>query len=278
MIRVLRCIAALLGLVVCCGAQRWVDTCGRSEAGFLAVQQAARDVNADSLVLLVASHPDDRYLLPAIWLRSTFGLRVAVLLATRGGGGQNTLGPETGDAFERIRTLETETGASLAGIEAWYLNRPDAGYRRSAEETFAEWGREQTLRELARLIRELRPDAVITTHHAEEGHGHDLALVQLLPEALAQAADPDCDVAGAPHDVPVFLLGAGSTVSPNALSVDVDRLDPDRGLSLRRIAYDILRGAHVSPGPTNRIDDGHAAQPDQLEDVQLRDRVLLRAR
>ena len=255
MIGVLRCIAALLGLAVCCGAQRWVDTCGRSEAGFLAVQQAARDVQADSLVLLVASHPDDRYLLPAIWLRSTFGLRVAVLLATRGGGGQNTLGPETGDAFERIRTLETETGAALAGIEAWYLNRPDAGYRRSAEETFAEWGREQTLREFARLLRELRPDAVLTTHHAEEGHGHDLALVQLLPEALARAADPACDVAGAPHDVPVFLLGAGSTVSPNALSVDVDRLDPDRGLSLRRIAYDILRGAHVSPGPTNRIED-----------------------
>ena len=70
MIGVLRCIAALLGLAVCCGAQRWVDTCGRSEAGFLAVQQAARDVQADSLVLLVASHPDDRYLLPAIWLLS----------------------------------------------------------------------------------------------------------------------------------------------------------------------------------------------------------------
>ena len=255
MIRVLRSIAVLLGLAVCCEAQRWVDTCGRSDAGLLAVRQAARDLEADSLVLLVASHPDDRYLLPAIWLRSTFGLRVAVLLATRGGGGQNTLGPETGDAFERIRTLETEAGAALADVDVFYLNRPDAGYRRSAEETFAEWGRQQSLRELARLLREIRPDAVITTHHAEEGHGHDLALVQLLPQALTKAADPAFDVQGAPHDVPVFLLGAGSTVSPDALSVDVDQLDAERGLSLRRIAYDILRGAHVSPGPTNRIDD-----------------------
>ncbi|MGC6486227.1 MAG: PIG-L family deacetylase [Planctomycetota bacterium] len=236
-------------------AQRWQDLCGRSPAGLLAVRQAARDATADSLVLLVASHPDDRYVLPAVWLRSQFGLRVAVLLATRGGGGQNTLGPETGDAFERIRTLETEAGCALAGVDAWYLNRPDAGYRRSAEETFAEWGREETLRDLVRLLRELRPDAVITTHHAEEGHGHDLAVVDLLPEALRRCADAGEEAPGAPHDVPVFLLGTGSTVSPNALLVDVDRLDPERGLALRQVAYDILRGAHVSPGPPNRMED-----------------------
>lgn len=250
-----RSLLALLALAAAAPTQRWQDLCGRSEAGVLAARQAARDAGADSLVLLIASHPDDRYLLPAVWLRSRFGLRVSVLLATRGGGGQNTLGPETGGAFERIRTLETEAGCALAGIDAWYLNRPDAGYRRSAEETFAEWGRQQTLMELVRLLREIRPDAVLTTHHDEESHGHDLAVVDLLPEALRLAADPACDVPGGAHDVPVFLLGAGSTVRPEALLVDVDRLDPDRGLALRQVAYDILRGAHVSPGPPNQMDD-----------------------
>ncbi len=219
------------------------------------MRQAARDAAADSLVLLVASHPDDRYLLPAVWLRSQYGLRVAVLLATRGGGGQNTLGPETGDAFEQIRTLEAEAGCALAGAEAWYLNRPDGGYRRSAEETFAEWGRDATLRELVRLLRTIRPDAVLTTHHAEEGHGHDLALVELLPRAIASAPDPNFDAPGAPHDVGVFLMGAGSSVSPEALRVDADALDPDRGEALRRVAYEILRGVHVSPGPARPIDE-----------------------
>lgn len=253
--RSLLALSALVALAAAAPTQRWQDVSGRSPAGVLAVRQAARDARADSLVLLVASHPDDRYVLPAVWLRSVFGLRVSVLLATRGGGGQNTLGPETGDAFERIRTLETETGCSMAGIDARYLNRPDAGYRRSAEETFAEWGREQTVRDLARLLRVIRPDAVVTTHHAEESHGHDLAVVDLLPAALRMAADPNGDVEDRPHDVPVFLLGTGNTVSPNALLVDADRLDPDRGLALRRIAYDILRGAHVSPGPPNRLED-----------------------
>ena len=253
--RSLLALSALVALAAAAPAQRWPDVSGRSPAGALAARQAARDARADSLVLLVASHPDDRYVLPAVWLRSEFGLRVSVLLATRGGGGQNTLGPETGDAFERIRTLETETGCAMAGIDAWYLNRPDAGYRRSAEETFAEWGREQTVRDFARLLRVIRPDAVVTTHHAEESHGHDLAVVDLLPAALRMAADPDGDVEGRPHDVPVFLLGTGNTVSPNALLVDADRLEPDRGLALRQIAYDILRGAHVSPGPPNRLED-----------------------
>jgi len=248
-------LVALFWLAALVPAQRWHETCGRTSAGVVALRQAARDAAHDSLVLIVASHPDDRYILPAVWLRSAFGFRVAALLATRGGGGQNTLGPETGDAFERIRTLETEAGCALAGIDAYYLNCPDGGYRRTAEETFAEWGRDRTLRALVRLLREIRPDAVLTTHHAEQRHGHDRAVVELLPEAIRKAADADFDVGVAPHDVPVFMMGAGSTVSADALLVDADHLDRDRGLALRRIAYDILRGAHVSPGPPNRLED-----------------------
>lgn len=245
-------VAALLAVVA--PGQRWQDTCGRTAAGLLAKHQAARDARADALVLLVASHPDDRYVLPAVWLRASYGYRVAVLLATRGGGGQNSLGPETGDALERIRTLETEAGCALAGAEAWYLNRPDGGYRRSAEETFAEWGRSGTVRDLVRLLRVIRPDAVMTTHHAEEQHGHDLALVELLAEAVRLSADPDFDAPGRPHAVRMLWLGAGSTLSQHAVSIDADRLEPDRGETLRRRAYAILSGTHVSPGPPNSLD------------------------
>lgn len=274
----MRTLFALWFLAALVSAQQWRQTCGRTPSGLIAMHQAALDANQDSLVLIVASHPDDRYVLPAIWLRSTFGLRAAVLLATRGGGGQNTLGPETGDAFERIRTLETEAGCALAGVDAWYWNRPDGGYRRSSQETFAEWGRDQSLRELVRLVRKIRPDAVITTHHAEEKHGHDLAIVELLPEALRAAADPDFVSEGEPHAVPVFLMGAGSTVSPDALLIDVDRVDPARGLALRRIAYGILRGAHVSPGAPSRMGDVFepvlALEPRSRERLSVKDGVL----
>ncbi|MCA8973832.1 MAG: PIG-L family deacetylase, partial [Planctomycetes bacterium] len=253
----MQCVAAIsmfASLAVSAVAQSWQETCGRSPAGIIALHQAARDAAADAMVLLVASHPDDRYILPAVWLRSTCGYRVSVLLATRGGGGQNSLGPETGDAFERIRTLETEAGCRLSGAEAWYLNRPDGGFRRSAEETFAEWGREGTLLAMVRLLREIRPDVVLTTHNDEEAHGHDLALVELLPEAVRLAADPACDVPGAPHEIGLTMFGANSMPSPMALAIDADHLDPDRGESLRQVAYDVLRGTHVSPGPPVSLD------------------------
>ena len=230
-------------------AQRWTEASVRTPAGLLALDQATKDANADALVLLVASHPDDRYVLPAVWLRRTYGLRVAILLATRGGGGQNSTGSETGDALERIRTLETEVGGAQIGAEVWYLDRPDGGFRRSAAETFAEWGREGTLHDLARMLRRVRPDAVLTTHHAEEQHGHDLALVELLPEALALAADATFAPELVPHRVDVFLTGGRSTSTERTLAIDVERLDRGAGVTFRRHAYEILRGAHLSSGP-----------------------------
>ncbi|MEO6596372.1 MAG: PIG-L family deacetylase [Planctomycetota bacterium] len=244
----MRSLWAVLALATTLVAQKWQDTCGRSLSGSVALQQLLEDVTSDALVLLVASHPDDRYVLPAVWLRYSYGMRIAVLLATRGGGGQNSAGPETGDDLERIRTLETEAGCSRFGGEVWYLNRPDGGFRRSADETFAEWGRESTLHDMARLIRTVRPDAVITTHNAEETHGHDLALVSILPDALRLAADSSFEPDVPTHDVRVFLMGAASTSLPATIRIDADRLEVNRGLTLRRLAYDILRNAHTSPG------------------------------
>lgn len=250
-----RCLAPLaaiaLGPVL---AAQGPDLGVSSPAGALAIDQAIKDANADAMVLLVASHPDDRYVLPAVWLRRSFGYRVGVLLATRGGGGQNSAGSQTGDALERIRTLETERGCARLGADVWYLNRPDGGFRRSAVETFAEWGRDGTVNDLARVLRRVRPDAVMTTHHAEEQHGHDLALVELLPEALAKAADPAFAPELPPHRVGVYWCGAGSTPSPREVRIDADRLDRVVGSTWRRQAYDILLDAHRSPGPPAPID------------------------
>ncbi len=250
----MRALLAALVITVASPAQKWHDTVGRSPAGAIELDQTLRDIGSDATVLLVASHPDDRYVLPAIWLRYRYGLRIAVLLATRGGGGQNPSGPETGDALERIRTLEAEAGCSRFDGQVWYLDRPDAGFRRSAAETFAEWGREATLHDLARLVRTIRPDCVITTHNAEESHGHDLALVELLPAAVELAADPAFVSDRPSHQVGALLLGAGSSNSASTLRVDAEALEPVRGTSFRRLAYDVLRDAHTSPGLPAPID------------------------
>jgi len=242
--------AFLLALIVAGAvspAQSWRETCGQTAGGVVALRQATLDATSDTLVLLVASHPDDRYVLPAVWLRYCHGARIAVLLATRGGGGQNSTGPESGDALERIRTLETEAGCSHFDGKVWYLNRPDGGYRRTAEETYGEWGREDTLRDLVRLLRTIRPDVILTTHHRQESHGHDLALVDLLTSAVPLAADAEYVTGLPPHRPDVFALGA-TTDSPTTVSVPVDRIEPVRGSSMRSLARDVLRMAHKSPG------------------------------
>ena len=40
-------------------AQTWQETCGQTAAGVVALRQAVKDAGSDSLVLVVASHPDD---------------------------------------------------------------------------------------------------------------------------------------------------------------------------------------------------------------------------
>ncbi|MCA8964198.1 MAG: PIG-L family deacetylase [Planctomycetes bacterium] len=255
-LRLARAVVAALSAFLCAPvtAQTWQETCGRSSAGTVDLEQTLRDIGRDALVLLVASHPDDRYVLPAAWLRHCHGVRVAVLLATRGGGGQNSTGPETGDALERIRTLETEAGCARFDAEVWYLNRPDAGFRRSAVETFADWGRESTRDDVVRLLRTIRPDVVMTTHHNEEAHGHDLAVVEVLTEAVRLAADAQFAPGLPPHAVSAFYLGAGGTNTPRTLRVSADRWDEVRGATLRRLAHDVLREAHISPGTVSPMD------------------------
>lgn len=240
---------AALALTLCVASVgRSQSNAFRSGSGLVALEQAKLDVNSDALVLLVASHPDDRYLLPAVWLRHRHGARVAVLLASRGGGGQNYRGPESGDELERIRTLEAESGCATFGGEVWHLNRPDRGFRRTAAETFAEWGRDETIRELARLLRVIRPDVVMSTHHREETHGHDLALAEALPLAVAMAADPAAAIALPPHDTRGLFLGATSDPTPAAVTIDADAIDPIRGETYRRLAHEILVQHHLSPG------------------------------
>lgn len=235
-------------------AQRWQDLQGRSPSGIVALHQAVLDAGTDTLALVVASHPDDRYVLPAAWLRYRCGVRVAVLLVTRGGGGQNSQGPETGDALEHLRTLEAEAGCARLGADIWYLDRPDAGYCRTAEEAFAEWGRQGTLTDMVRLIRTIRPDVVLTTHHAEESHGHDLAIFELLPEAVAKAAD-DTFAAGnlPPFQVQRLFLGAPSSPPQGSLVLPMDEMEPLRGATLRRLGYQILE-MHLSQAPLQPMD------------------------
>ncbi len=235
------------------------------DRGEVALQQAVRDAASDQLVLLVASHPDDQYLHPAAILRYRYGWRVVVALMTRGEGGQNVSGSETGDALATRRTREAERCAARLGIELVHLDRPDSGFCRTAEEALDLWGRVATPNDLARLIRSLRPDVVWTTHHPGEDHGHDLALLRVLPEALERAASPLYRFAGlAPHRVRAAVR-ACSPGEASTLQLPGDGMDPVRGETYRDLAYRALT-EHRSQAPHRPMD---AIFPVELRLVSL---------
>jgi LmbE family N-acetylglucosaminyl deacetylase len=205
-------------------------------------------VGTDTQVMLVASHPDDRYVLPAAYLRFRYGYRVAVVLFTRGRGGQNSKGNETGEALARLRTMETEAGAAHLGIKIYYLNRPDGGFCRTAQEALDQWGRQLTTQDLARLVRIIRPDMVMTTHFPGEIHGHDKALLEILPDALRLSADSSF-VAEGLHPYRVLRLFRGTDEGEHAdITLRMTSLDRDRGQTYREAAYEAVQ-EHESQRP-----------------------------
>lgn len=218
------------------------------------LRRAVRDAGSDTLVCVVASHPDDLWVLPAAYFRFKLGWRVAALLATRGEGGQNSRGPETGDELGRIRTLEAEACASRLGVRVVYLNRHDGGFCRTAAEALESWGRRPTIDGLASHLRSLRPDVVLTVHDPSDEHGHDKALLEVLPVAVRRAARPDFADGQRPHRVRrVFRVAAEGEVEGVTEKLPVYELDRPTGMSYRRLAYAALK-EHVSQEPIESMD------------------------
>lgn len=143
-------------------------------------------------VLYVAAHPDDENTRLIAWLANGRKVRTGYLSITRGDGGQNLIGPELGDALGIIRTEELLAARRIDGGEQFFTRAVDFGYSRSAAESFDKWGHDAVLGDVVRVVREFRPDVIITRFPPtrEAGHGHHEASAILAREAFELAADP----------------------------------------------------------------------------------------
>ena len=154
---------------------------------------ALRKIESGVSVLTITAHPDDENNALHALLSRGLGARVSLLTLTRGGGGQNEIGPELFDGLRVLRTEELRTSHRLDAVEQYFGMVSDFGYSFSVEETFDKWGREQTLGEVVRMIRALRPGR--GDHPAafwEPGGGqHHHAAGRLAHEAFDAAGDPD---------------------------------------------------------------------------------------
>jgi len=145
-------------------------------------------------IMAVFAHPDDETGVAGAlaWYARGKGGVVANVYCTRGEGGGNMVGTQWGAALGVLREAELRDALNTIGVRyCFFLDRLDWAYTESLAATFQNWGREETLGKLVRLVRTLRPEVIVTMNPAPRPgqHGHHQAAAVLATEAFSAAAD-----------------------------------------------------------------------------------------
>ena len=143
-------------------------------------------------VLYVAAHPDDENTELIAYLARGRDYSTAYLSLTRGDGGQNVLGPDFGEKLGVARTQELLAARRIDGGRQYFSRAVDFGFSKDYRETLNIWDKQEVLSDVVRVIREFRPDVVITRFSPIPGgtHGHHTASTVLALEAFKLAGDP----------------------------------------------------------------------------------------
>jgi LmbE family N-acetylglucosaminyl deacetylase len=143
-------------------------------------------------VLYIAAHPDDENTKLIAYFARGRSYRTGYLSLTRGDGGQDLLGPELGEELGVIRTQELLAARRIDGGRQFFSRARDFGFSKDYADTLKKWDRQQVLSDMVRVIREFRPDILVTRFSPVPGgtHGHHTASTVLALEAFRLAGDP----------------------------------------------------------------------------------------
>jgi LmbE family N-acetylglucosaminyl deacetylase len=162
------------------------------DRGAMGLSQALNRLDVIASVLHTGAHPDDENSALLASLSRGKGARVAYLSATRGDGGQNLLGTELFEALGVIRTEELLAARRADHGLQFFTPVYEFGFSKSADEAFEKWGREAMLGDFVRVIRQFRPEIIVSRFRgtSADGHGHHQAAGIITQEAFKAAADP----------------------------------------------------------------------------------------
>jgi LmbE family N-acetylglucosaminyl deacetylase len=223
------------------------------------IAMALKKLEVLGSVLYVAAHPDDENTRLIAYLSREKMYRTGYLSITRGDGGQNLIGDEQGIELGLIRTQELLGARRIDGGEQFFTRAYDFGFSKSTEEALQIWGREKILADAVWVIRQFRPDVIITRfpEDGRAGHGHHSASAVLAREAFTAAADsnrfPEHFRQGAlPWRAKrimwnTFNFGGANTTNEAQFKIDVGGYLPLMGKSLGELAAE-SRSQHKSQG------------------------------
>jgi len=256
------------------------------------IQLRMRKLNVLGSALYVAAHPDDENTNVIAYLANDRLFTTGYLSLTRGDGGQNLIGSEFRDLLGLIRTQELLAARRIDRGVQFFTRANDFGFSKTAAETFRIWNKDTILADVVRVIRQFKPDVLITRFPPDEraGHGHHTASALLAAEAMPLAADP----AYQPEQVKRWGVWQVKNLytntgrwwnqsmnenTPGVVSLNVGAYNPLLGRSYTEIAAE-SRSQHKSQGfgvPSRRGDSpeffeyrlGERAQKDQWEGVDV---------
>lgn len=151
-----------------------------------------KKLNVVGSVMYIAAHPDDENTRLLAYLAGSRQLETSYFSCTRGDGGQDLIGPELREQLGVIRTQELLAARRIDGAHQYFSRANDFGFSKTSAETFTIWDKEQVLADMVWVIRQRRPDVLITRFppDARAGHGHHQASAILAAEAFDAAGDP----------------------------------------------------------------------------------------
>jgi len=281
---------AIAGICLLAGAAAGEATKPPAAAAILQQLQSFREMGS---VLYIAAHPDDENTLLIAYLARGRNYRTAYLSLTRGDGGQNVLGPEFGEELGVARTQELLAARRLDGGHQFFSRAVDFGFSKDYRKTLNIWDKQQVLSDVVRVIREFRPDVLITRFSPVPGgtHGHHTASTVLALEAFKLAGDtnafPDQLRELVPWQPKRILWNEGGFqrggTGTNVIRMEISGNDPVTGESFAEVAarsramhktqgFDNFRGFGGGDGPRTesfQTLDGEPATNDILDGVDI---------
>ncbi len=207
-------------------------------------------------VLYIAAHPDDENTELLAYLSRGRNYRTAYLSLTRGDGGQNVLGADLGAKLGVARTQELLAARQIDGAQQFFSRAIDYGFSKNYLETMNVWDKQEVLSDTVRVIREFRPDVLITRFSPSPGgtHGHHTSSTILAMEAFKLSGDPNAfPEQHLPPWQPKRILWNASIWqkdkigSSPVLKIDATGTDPVSGETFRSIAS-ASRAMHKTQG------------------------------
>jgi len=144
------------------------------------------------------AHPDDEQLVAGTFAMAALeGIRTGLVCATRGEVGEIADSAlATPDNLGQVRERELRAAATVAGIKyLWFLDYRDSGMMGTADNdhpaSFYRSEREEALARVVKIVREFRPNVMVTFDETG-GYGHPdhLTIHMLATEAFTAASDP----------------------------------------------------------------------------------------